>query len=113
MPPQPTDNAETGLGGLGNLDKLLEHRVRLGICILLARNQSLSFSRLKALLGETDGSLGAHLLKLEEGGFLTVRKEFQERKPVSWYALTVPGRAALDRHLKALEELIAAAANGN
>ena len=92
--------------GLGRFDKLLEHRARLGICVLLARNDSLSFSRLKELLQETDGSLGAHLRKLEDAGYLTVNKQFQDRKPVSWYALTPQGRDAFTSHLSALQQVI-------
>ncbi len=92
--------------GLGRLDKLLEHRTRLGICVLLARNDKLSFSRLKDVLQETDGSLGAHLRKLEDAGYLSVNKQFQDRKPVSWYSLTTPGRGALTSHLSALQQLI-------
>ena len=48
------------------MDRLLEHRARLAICLLLSRNDAMRFSRLKELLEETDGSLGAHLLKLEK-----------------------------------------------
>lgn len=92
---------------LPRLDKLMEHRVRLAICVLLARRDALSFRRLKALTGETDGSLGAHLRRLEEAGYVRVAKEFRERKPVSWYSLTAVGRQALDRHVEALEELLA------
>ncbi len=51
---------------LAALDTLLDHRVRLAICVLLSRYDRLSFSRLKELTGETDGSLGAHLRKLED-----------------------------------------------
>lgn len=91
---------------LGALDKLLEHRVRLAICVLLSRYDRLSFSRLKDLTGETDGSLGAHLRRLEEERYVRVKKEFADRKPVSWYALTAAGRAALTAHLHAMEALI-------
>lgn len=104
MPPHKHDIAPPE--GLEQFDKLLEHRVRLGICVLLARNDAVNFSRLKDLLGESDGSLGAHLRKLEEGGYLRVRKEFRERKPVSWYSLTAGGRRALEVHLEALNRLI-------
>lgn len=97
---------------LKRLDKLLEHRVRLAICVLLARRDALSFSRLKALTEETDGSLGAHLRRLEDANYLRVEKEFRERKPVSWYTLTEAGRRALDRHLGALEELLSALDRG-
>ena len=92
--------------GLDGLDKLLEHRARLGICVLLSRNDTLSFQRLKALLQETDGSLGAHLKKLEDAGYTSVNKEFRDRKPVTWYALTERGAAILKNHLAALQDLI-------
>lgn len=91
---------------LGSFDRLLEHRVRLAICVLLTRYDRLSFSRLKAATGETDGSLGAHLRRLEDEGYVRVKKEFVDRKPVSWYAFTRAGRDALASHLAALEALI-------
>jgi DNA-binding PadR family transcriptional regulator len=49
------------------------------------------------------------LRKLEEAGYVTVNKEFVDRKPVSWYGLTESGRAALKRHLAGMEALIRAA----
>lgn len=94
-----------GIGGLERLDRLLEHRSRLGACALLAQHDALSFSRLKELLDETDGNLGAHLHKLEDQGYLTVRKEFVNRKPVSWYSLTPKGREALKAHLNAIADI--------
>ena len=66
----------------------------------------MNFSRLKELLDETDGSLGAHLMKLEAEGYLSVRKEFRERKPVTWYTLTKRGREALTAHVSSLSRLI-------
>ncbi len=92
---------------LQRVDALLEHRGRLGICVLLSQSDALSFRRLKDLLGETDGSLGAQLRKLEDNEYLTVRKEFVDRKPVSWYALTRRGRRALRDHLAAMSEMLA------
>jgi len=87
-------------------DRLLEHRLRLAICVLLSRNEAISFSRFKEILGETDGNLGAQLRTLEEAGYLGVRKEFRDRKPVSWYSLRPKGRKALVTHVEALEHLI-------
>lgn len=91
---------------LQRLDKLLEHRTRLGACVLLSRREAMKFTRLRALLNETDGNLGAHLRRLEDAGYITVRKAFVDRKPVSWYALTEEGRRALQAHLDALQSLI-------
>lgn len=94
---------------LDAIDRLLEHRVRLAIAVLLSRYDRLSFSRLKELTGESDGSLGAHLRRLEDDGYVAVRKEFVSRKPVSWYRLTPAGRKALGAHLEALSGLIGGA----
>ena len=109
MTQSPTDRDASLWQEVNGLDRLLEHRVRLGICVLLARNDRLSFSRLKALLEETDGSLGTHLRKLEEAGYLVANKTFRERKPVTWYRLKSEGKRALGGHLEALADLIKAA----
>lgn len=97
---------ESAGDSLASLDKLLEHRSRLGACVLLSNADRLSFSRLKELLKETDGNLGAHLRKLEDAEYVTLDKKFENRRPVSWYALSKQGREALKRHLQALEVLI-------
>ena len=107
MPPRgPEDAPEEVLERLDAIDRLLEHRVRLAIAVLLSRYDRLSFSRLKELTAETDGSLGAHLRRLEDEGYVAVKKEFVDRKPVSWYRLAAAGRKALGAHLDALAGLI-------
>lgn len=98
--------------GLEGVDRLLEHRVRLAILVLLTRYDRLSFSRLKDVTGETDGSLGAHLRRLEDAGYLAVEKEFVDRKPTTWYAINADGAAALESHMNALEDLIRQADTG-
>ena len=92
---------------LGALDRVLEHRVRLAVCVLLTRYERLSFSRLKTLTDETDGNLGANLRKLEDEGLIAVSKEFVDRKPVSWYGITAKGRKSLKAHLDVLGRIIA------
>lgn len=91
---------------LEGFDPVLEHRVRLAIGVLLARHGEISFSRFKELLSLTDGNLGAQLRKLEDEGYVSLRRDFAERKPVTWYTLTAAGRQALDRHLRALQGMI-------
>ena len=91
---------------LKGLDSILQNRTRLGICVLLADVDALSFSRLKELLEETDGNLGASLRKLEEASYVSVKKEFVDRKPVTWYSLSSAGRNNLAAHLSALEQLV-------
>lgn len=94
---------------LDGFDPALEHRTRLAIAVLLARHGEISFSRFKQQLDLTDGNLGAQLRKLEDAGYLALRRDFVERRPVTWYALTPAGRKALDRHMRALQAVIAVA----
>jgi hypothetical protein len=103
------DHIEQTQQGLDQLDSLLQHRTRLGACVLLAPTDALSFARLKLLLGETDGNLGAQMRKLEDAGYVGVKKEFADRKPITWYTLAAKGRRALQDHLSAMEGLIKAA----
>ena len=73
-----------------------------------SRHGEISFARFKQELDMTDGNLGAQLRRLEDAGYLVLRRDFVERKPVTWYALSKPGRKALDKHLAALRAVIAA-----
>ena len=95
---------------MDGLDKLLEHRLRLALCVLLTRFDMLSFRRLKEITQETDGNLGANLRKLEDAHYLRIKKAHVDRKPVTWYTLTVRGDKALRKHLDALSQVIMAIA---
>lgn len=92
--------------GLDDLDPVLEHRARLAIAVLLARHDEISFAHFKRELDLTDGNLGAQLRRLEESGYIALRRAFEQRKPVTWYALTKTGHKALQMHLDALRALI-------
>lgn len=94
---------------LASLDPALEHRMRLAIAVLLARDGEISFAGFKRQLQATDGNLGAQLRKLEDAGYLLLRRAFVARKPVTWYRLSANGRRALDAHLGALRSMIATA----
>lgn len=102
-------NPEPSTSALEKLDKLLEHRSRLGACVLLSGPDRMSFSSLRQALKETDGNMGAQLRKLEDAGYIKVSKKFENRRPVSWYSLTKKGEKALRTHLDALQILIQSA----
>lgn len=94
-----------------DLDPVIHAQGRLRITAALATldpDESISFPRLQELLGMTAGNLSTHLRKLEDAGYLEVRKELLARRPVTWYRLSATGRAALSRHVGALERLLAA-----
>ncbi|KXX67991.1 MULTISPECIES: transcriptional regulator [Flammeovirga] len=91
---------------LNNLNKAFENKVRLGIMAALVVNEYLDFNSLKELLGVTDGNLASHLKYLEKNEFVSVRKEFLNRKPNTKYSATNEGKVAFQKHIKAIEDLL-------
>jgi len=88
------------------LDKVLEHRIRLQIMSALVTNDAFEFNTLKELLNVTDGNLASHIKALEREKYLTVSKSFVEKKPNTKYKITDRGRTAFRKHLDALEAVI-------
>lgn len=89
-------------------DRLIYERVRLGIMSALAVREEMSFNDLKGLFDISDGNLGAHARKLEDAGYVTCTKSFEERRPRTAYRITQQGRAALNRYLDHVETVIRA-----
>lgn len=86
-------------------DPLLLSQVRLGIVTILMNRGTAAFPELKALLGVTAGNLGAHLGKLEEGGYVRVDKTFSDRRPRTTARLTAAGKRAFLAHVRRLGEI--------
>ncbi|MBB3698216.1 transcriptional regulator [Flammeovirga yaeyamensis] len=91
---------------LNNLDKAFENKVRMGIMAALVVNEYLDFNSLKELLGVTDGNLASHLKNLEKVEYVSVKKEFLNRKPNTKYSATDMGKIAFKKHIKAIEDLL-------
>ena len=94
------------LGIIDNINKLFDHRIRLGIMAVLSVNDSVDFNRLKELLDVTDGNLASHIKVLEESGFILVTKSFVGKKPNTKYQATPLGKIEFKKHIEALEKLI-------
>jgi predicted ArsR family transcriptional regulator len=90
------------------LDSVVHGPVRLGILTLLHTDGTLDFTAFKRRLGVPDGALGAHLQKLQEEGYIAVKREFVGKRPRSSYRLLPAGRAAFARHLAKLQSIIEA-----
>ena len=96
---------------VGELDRLIHERIRLGILSALAVNHELTFNDLKDLLKTTDGNLSVHARKLEDAQYIAVEKSFEGRLPHTEYRLTPAGRRALEKYLAHMEAIIKAAKN--
>jgi DNA-binding MarR family transcriptional regulator len=89
---------------IGNLNKVFDSRIRMGVMSILLMNVEVSFNELKQLLELTDGNLASHLINLEENGFVKVHKGFIGRNTT--YSITKAGEKAFKDHLQALENMI-------
>ncbi|MCX7878149.1 MAG: transcriptional regulator [Ignavibacteria bacterium] len=88
------------------LDDVIHSRIRTAVMALLISVEEAEFSFIRDKVNATDGNLSIHLRKLEESGYITVKKEFINRKPVSRYRITSKGRKAFENYIKKIEGII-------
>ncbi len=93
---------------LPELNPVIHGKLRLALLSLLAGVEEAEFTWLRARTGSTDGNLGAQLQRLEEAGYVKVKKRFVQRKPQTLYRMTESGRAALTEYVRALKQLLGA-----
>ncbi len=94
---------------MAGLNETIHQPVRLRIMaalVALEAGNEVDFTYLRGLLEVTDGNLGAHLRKLEEAGYIAVKKTFVERKPRTYVAATGEGRKVFEEHVAALEAIL-------
>lgn len=91
---------------IGGLNKLFNHRSRMGIMAILMVNEWADFVSLRDSLKLTDGSLASHLKALVKEKQIEVEKKFVDDKPKTSYRATADGREAFEAHLAELEEFI-------
>lgn len=88
------------------LDDIIHSRIRLAVMAVLVSVEEAEFTFLREKVNATDGNLSIHLKKLEEAAYISVKKSFFERKPLSTYKLTEKGRTAFEIYIKRLEQFI-------
>lgn len=91
---------------LPTLDPMLHQPARTQLVAYLAGRGEATFSEFKRLLGLTDGNLDAHLKKLVDAGYLTLRKEVGSGRPQTVFSLTSKGREALAAYISQLAILL-------
>ena len=89
-----------------NLDDLIHSRIRRAIISVLVAVEEADFNFLKEKVNATDGNLSVHLKKLEDANYISVKKEFVDRKPKTVYSLTKIGIKAFELYVAQLEKLI-------
>jgi DNA-binding MarR family transcriptional regulator len=90
------------------IDDVIHGRLRLGIMAYLSTASPAVFGELREKVGATDGNLSTHLRKLEEEKYISCKKSFVGRRPMSTYRITSRGRKAFAEHLEVMQRLIKA-----
>ena len=88
------------------LDRLIHEKGRLAIMSMLAATPELSFTEMRDALGMTDGNLTTHIRTLQEAGYVSVTKSFQNNRPLTTCALTPAGKKAFTHYIDLLERII-------
>ena len=88
------------------LDRVIHEKGRLAIMSMLAASPELSFTEMRDALGMTDGNLTTHIRTLQEAGYLSVTKSFQNNRPLTTCALTPAGKKAFTRYINLLEQIV-------
>jgi len=89
-----------------DIDRVVHEPARLLILALLHVVQSADFLFLLNQTGLTKGNLSSHLSKLEEAGYIEVRKEFVEKIPRTLLRITPRGREALLIYRRSMMQIL-------
>lgn len=80
--------------------------MRLSLIAALAKVDEAEFGVIRDAIEVSDPVLSKQVSVLEGAGYVKVVKGYVGKRPRTWLGLTDQGRAALERHLKALHTLI-------
>ncbi len=88
------------------LDRVIHEKGRLAIMSMLAASPELSFTEMRDALKMTDGNLTTHIRTLQEAGYISVTKSFQNNRPLTTCALTAAGKKAFTAYINLLEQIL-------
>ena len=88
------------------LDRVIHEKGRLAIMSMLAATPELSFTEMRNTLNMTDGNLTTHIRTLQEAGYVSVTKAFQNNRPLTTCSLTAAGRKAFNSYINLLEQIV-------
>jgi DNA-binding MarR family transcriptional regulator len=104
MPPGDPKNKD--LRPIADIDRTLHAPARLMILAMLHVVENTDFTFLMNQTGLTRGNLSTHLSKLEEDGYIDVKKRFVGKKPRTLIRLTTRGRSAIKSYRKNMRQVI-------
>ena len=88
------------------LDRVIHEKGRLAIMSMLAASPDLSFTELRDTMNMTDGNITTHIRTLQEAGYISVAKSYQNNRPLTTCSLTPAGRKAFTGYVNLLEQIV-------
>lgn len=98
--------SEDAMANIGEIDRTIHSPARLMILSCLAVVKVADFTFLLNQTGLTRGNLSVNLAKLEEAGYVGIRKEFVNRMPRTLVRLTAKGRRAMQSYAGQMQRVI-------
>jgi DNA-binding MarR family transcriptional regulator len=98
--------ADPAAGQLGGIDRVVHEPARLVIMANLYVVESADYTYLMNRTSLTWGNLSAHLSKLEEAGYVNIKKEFMDKKPHTMVRLTDEGNKAFELYRNQMQKML-------
>ncbi len=87
-------------------DELIHAPTRLSLMSLLSATHWAEFGRVGESLGLTDSALSKQVAKLQQAGYVVVRREGRGRGGRMHLSLSADGEAAFAEHVEALRRIV-------
>ncbi len=97
---------------IAELDRIVHEPARLSILMILDAVGEADFLYLQREGGLTQGNLSSHLAKLEEAGYVEIKKTFKGKLPLTLCSLTTKGEKALAEYSRRMLGILEAAPQG-
>lgn len=101
-----SESPNDDLQPIANIDPLIHAPTRLKIMAYLSIVESADFTFLMNQTGLTRGNLSVNLRKLEDAGYVSIKKEFVDRLPRTLIRLTEDGRQAIQTYRENMEQVL-------
>jgi len=89
-----------------DLDPLLHSQLRLSIVSILMTVEEASFNFIKDTTNASSGNISIQIKKLQEGGYIQVKKSFMNNYPNTTVSLTKKGIDAFETYVNNLKQYI-------
>ena len=88
------------------LDPLLHSELRLAVMSLLVGVKEAEFSFIKEKTNASAGNLSVQITKLNDAGYITVKKTFKDNYPLTTCKITPKGVSAFDNYVKTISDYL-------